>query len=407
VVDENLTKETPTPEPTQDSSSDGLLVFTAAIENGILDIYSMRPDGSELTNLTNDSAHEMNPHWSPDGKRIAFESDLYGFTHIFIMNADGYGVSQLTDGEAQHQFPNSYPWSPDGSRLLYTEWTPEQEVWTLYAISADGQEKTPLSQMPNIYISSSWSPDGEQIAFVSNDLQNPEVLQMMIVDPDGEILTDVASLLGKNERMANFQYDWSPDGRSVFFTAYRHTNEGEDEWIAYEADLDENRLIEKAASSTPMSSWWEGTAFITGFDLSTLTWMREDGTYSTLNALEHCDTSANTQIGFLAKRSSMGDLLISVSCPNDDVWLYWAAADGSSIKQLLELPLSEAGFEQSGLVWSPDNEFIALNISSPNMTDMYIVNVSEALSDPSIQPLRLTLGGGSMFYGAPSWQPAH
>jgi Tol biopolymer transport system component len=406
VVGENLTKEKPTPEPTQDSSSEGLLAFTAAIENGILDIYSMRPDGSELTNLTNNSAHETNPHWSPDGKRIAFESDLYGFTHIFIMNADGSGVFQVTHGEAQHQFPNSYPWSPDGRRLLYTEWTPEEEIWTLYAISADGQKKISLSHVPNIYTSSSWSPDGELIVFVSNDPQSPEVLQMMIVDPDGENLSEITRLLGKNERLDGFQYDWSPDGRSIFFTAYRHTNEGGDQWIAFEADLDNNRLIEQAASSTPMSSWWEGTAFITGFDLSTLTWMRQDGTYSTLNALEHCDLTANTQIGFLAKRSSMGDLLISVSCPNDDLWLYWAAADGSSIRQLLESPLSEAGFDLSGLVWSPDNEFIALNISSPNLTDMYILNVPAALSDPSIQPLRTTLGGGSMFYGAPSWQPA-
>jgi Tol biopolymer transport system component len=290
--------------------------------------------------------------------------------------------------------------------LLYTEWTPEEEIWTLYAISADGQKKTSLSQVSNIYTSPSWSPDGEHIAFVSNNPQNPEVLQMKVVDLDGENLIDVASLLGKNERLDGFQYDWSRDGRSIFFTAYRHTNEGGDQWIAYEADLDNNRLIEKAASSTPMSSWWEGTAFITGFDLSTLTWMRQDGTYSTLNALEHCDMAANAQIGFLAKRSSIGDLLISVSCPNDDLWLYWAASDGSSTKQLLDSPLSEEGFELSGLVWSPDNEFIALNISSPNMTDMYILNVSEALSDPTIQPLRVTLGGGFMFYGAPSWQPA-
>ena len=406
VVDENLTKEIPTPEPTQDSSSEGLLAFTAAIENGSLDIYTMRPDGSELTNLTNNPAHEMNPYWSPDGERIAFESDLYGFTHIFIMNADGSSVFQVTHGEAQYQFPNSYPWSPDGSRLLYTEWTPEEEIWTLYTISADGQKKTSLSQVPNIYTSSSWSPDGELVAFVSNNPQNPEVLQMMIVDTDGETLSNITSLLGENERLDGFQYDWSPDGRSIFFTAYRHTNEGGDQWIAYEADLDNNQLVEKAASSTPMSSWWEGTAFITGFDLSTLTWMRQDGTYSTLNALEHCDMAANTQVGFLAKRSSIGDLLISVSCPNDDLWLYWAAADGSSIKQLLDSPLSEASFELSGLVWSPDNEFIALNISSPNMTDMYILNVPAALNDPSIQPLRVTLGGGSMFYGAPSWQPA-
>lgn len=387
-------------------SYQGLIAFTAAIENGNLDIYTMHPDGSGLTNLTNNPAHDVNPVWSPDGKRIAFESDRNGFTQIFLMNSDGSNVVQVTDGEADHLFGNSNPWSPDGSQLLFAERGLGEEKWVIYVIDANGNSKIRLASEPANYSSLSWSPNGEYIAFVSNDPHNQEVLRMNIVDIDGKNLTDITKLLNKNERLDSFQYGWSHDGQSIFFIAYRHIDEGRDQWIAYEASLDNNQFMERAISSTPMDSWWEGTSFIREFDLSTLTWLRSNGTYSMLKPLEHCQSANGPQYGFLAKRSSNGNLLISVNCPNDDIWLYYATSDGTLIKQLLDSPLSDEDFKLSGLVWSPDDKFIALDIFSSNRTDMYVLNVSEALADPSIQPLRITLGGGApTYYGTPSWQP--
>ena len=80
--------------------------------------------GSALTNLTNHPAHDSNPFWSPDGKRIAFERDQEGFRQIYVMDADGSNVMQLTKDEADHFLPmnidgKSNPWSPDGSKWLW------------------------------------------------------------------------------------------------------------------------------------------------------------------------------------------------------------------------------------------------------------------------------------------------
>lgn len=60
------------------------------------DVFTMAPDGSGLTRLTDAAAIDANPAWSPDGTKIAFRSDRTGWTQIWKMNADGSGQTQLT-----------------------------------------------------------------------------------------------------------------------------------------------------------------------------------------------------------------------------------------------------------------------------------------------------------------------
>ena len=72
----------------------------------------MNADGTGVTRLTDDPGADALPAWSPDGDEIVFVSDRAGNEEIFVMNADGTAVEQLTDDPADDVEP---AWSPAGA----------------------------------------------------------------------------------------------------------------------------------------------------------------------------------------------------------------------------------------------------------------------------------------------------
>ncbi|MEO7841352.1 MAG: DPP IV N-terminal domain-containing protein, partial [Anaerolineales bacterium] len=392
--------------PAASPAEDQLLAFTSE-KDGNLDIYTMHADGSGLTNITNNPVYDTSPFWSPNGKRIAFESGRDGsWGQIYLMNADGSNVVQLTHDQADHQFirnygANSSPWSPDGSRLIISQKIPGGERWTLYTMNINGENKTPLVSEPNIYNAISWSPDGRHIAFIADNPQSLDGDRLYVVNEDGSNLREVTESLLPDKQLFNFDYYWADDGQSIFFVAF--SRKAEPYWTAYEARLDDNSLIERATTNTALYHWQNNISVVGEFSIeSPIKWSRSDETNSTLHPYEHCMQKDGLLFGSHMKRSSNGNWAINAYCPNGDFWFYYANSDGTMIKQLLNSPLTAKDSDLIDILWSPDDKFIIFEMASPDKTDLYILNVSEALTDPSIQPLQVAIGDGS--YG-PDWQP--
>jgi Tol biopolymer transport system component len=165
-------------------------------------IWAVNPDGTNLIQLTRGPHPDFLPAWSPDGRKIAFTREFRGSAEIFLMNADGSGVTQLTRETASHE---EHPaWSPDGRRIAYR--SAGETDQDLFVMNADGSQPKRLTDGPFEASDPAWSPDGEQIAFICDaDL-------CLIGAEEG---SRPVQLLGTPR--AEFSPRWSPDGNWIAF----------------------------------------------------------------------------------------------------------------------------------------------------------------------------------------------
>jgi Tol biopolymer transport system component len=386
-----------------------LIAFTSTDDKGNSDIFIVHSDGSDLTNLTNNPAHDINPFWSPDGTQIAFQSDRSGLMQIYTMNADGSNVIQLTNNEVNHELMSEHgPWSPDGKMLLFTEWgAPDARKWKLFAIGGDGKDKTLLAEVPPLYTSPSWSPDGKHVAFISDS-------RLYVVDANGSDLTEITKPLPPGEAIDSYNppnYYWAPDGHSIIFIASnvdsQAQNQGGDPnlpftWRVYEASLDGRTLNLNKTTHSPIGGWWQGSYFVTPFvDVRDWTWVGSDGTIKTFDPFKNCKELSGG--GYILKQTPNGNVAIGAMCPNGDWWLYIVSPQGV-MSLLLASPIPTVQGSMDRLSWSPNDKFIAFNLTSNGKTELYLVNVTEALKDPSIKPVQVSIGSGTE-NNPPSWQP--
>ncbi len=184
-----------------DWSPDGKkIVFMSRNEENSISLYDLVT--KQIRQLTT-GQWDGDPRWSPDGGQIAFRrvsSDGDGSVgQLYVMNPDGTNALQLT-----RDSPFFASWSPDGQQLLYVS---EDSPHDIFVIDADGANRRQLTDTEFCESTPSWSPDGQRIAYLAapDGVAN---IYLMNSGGGGTVkLTDSTDDFG--------QIAWSPDGEWI------------------------------------------------------------------------------------------------------------------------------------------------------------------------------------------------
>ncbi len=166
-------------------SPDGQSIVFVAHRNSTSNLFSITPNGTNLTQLTKfeDDVQILTPMWSPDGQSIAFglaASD--GNTDITVLNLATSEMTRLTKNPEVDYLP---VWHPDGSRITYTSHkglTPN-----LHTVDLATGHSEQITDVGDAVWSAQWTPNGETI--IASTLQDVDSVRIVYVDPDRKTTT--------------------------------------------------------------------------------------------------------------------------------------------------------------------------------------------------------------------------
>jgi Tol biopolymer transport system component len=292
-------------------AQNGLIAFAGDTGKGA-EIYTMKADGTGLRRLTNLHGFASTPDWSPDGTRIVFylqeapDKDRVG---IYIMNADGSDLHQVTTSEVipfggdqaaftrdgQHLVYGCEGWdtdkcggrsrislmrddgsdapglflsanpfhaegdsnpevSPDGQTVTFVRHKVDEKLQALYAVNIDGSDDRKLTSFKReVAIKHDWAPDGRHIVITTKaDYPEHKSPNVATIRPDGSHLRMLTHY--KGGEVGAFAGSYSPNGRWIVF---RVENLDQESFRLYRMRPDgtHRRLIKKLPFSPRGSDW--------------------------------------------------------------------------------------------------------------------------------------------------------
>jgi len=191
-------------------SADGSRIAFSSDRDGNPEIYIMNADGTGQIRVTNHPDQDLEPKFSPDGSSLVFWSDRdavsLGQFEIYLLDLASGTVTRLTDiSLTENTTQNREPvFSPDGTKIAFTSF--RDGNYDIYLMDADGNNVQQLTTDSATDQLPSFSPDGNTIAFVSARDLNLEIYTMGI---DGSHQTRITTTTDQDEGRPHFNADGS------------------------------------------------------------------------------------------------------------------------------------------------------------------------------------------------------
>ena len=197
------------------------------------DIFTARPDGSDLKQLTSTPGYDAESTFSTDGRKIVFTSMRDGDLDIYTMDSDGRHVRRLTTEPGYDGGPF---FSRDGKQIVYRAYHPqtteqiaryrqkllenliEPTVFEIWVMNSDGSNKRQVTKLGAASFAPYFFPEGKRIIFASN-VNDPKGrdFDLYMINVDGTGLERITY----NDTFDGFPM-FSPDGKRLVFASNRN-----------------------------------------------------------------------------------------------------------------------------------------------------------------------------------------
>ena len=198
----------------------GLIAFSAATESGI-QLFTVRPNGRGLHQVTHVAGDALNVDWSPDGRQLVFGIGTETTATLGIVDADGSNFRVLPQPDDTFQDQPSF--SPDGRRIFFERFTVATNDDAIWSMNLDGSDQRRIiGPWPNGFVTDpNVSPDGRTLLFSGFDgtvVGPPPVAEpargLFTARIDGSHMVQIRPF----ETDQTIKADWAPNGRRIATT---------------------------------------------------------------------------------------------------------------------------------------------------------------------------------------------
>ena len=306
-------------------------------------IYVMDANGGDIRQLTDSPGEDSKPVWSPNDTKIAFvRRDLDNRYDLYVMDADGRNEQNLTNSA---RFMLSHPdWSPDSRKLVFA--STERSISSIFIIDADGKNERKLIQEFGVYNYPDWLPDG-RISFVSYRDGG-----IYAVDANG----NNRELLLDNQGELKMIYPvWSPDVRKIAYQLYTPDSTSMSYYVCDSDGRNEQFVLDTESQIERRCSWSpDGKKLavrVRGEELNVVVHTVDIASGDLVCPGDSDDFISQSDPSF----SPDGRRIVFSGSADRSNWIYVMNTDGSGARAVGSTGLSG---RLSGMTWSPDGRYI-------------------------------------------------
>lgn len=242
LLTENASAVQSTTQPAADETPQAnskQIIFYSNRDGGMNNIYLLTVGSPSTFILTQGPDSYFSGPFSPDGSRILFTGFGLTKSYVGLMNADGSNPVNLTN---QEKSDDAFPaWSPDGTQIAFTSNRDGNNE--IYVMDSTGGQLKRLTNDPRDDFAPAWSPDGKKIAFLSDRDNDTGIYSIYLMNSDGSSVTRLTYDKGND-----YTPRWSPDGSKILF---RSIQKGQSDIYTVNADGSEMTDL----SNNPAEDW--------------------------------------------------------------------------------------------------------------------------------------------------------